>query len=100
MAARLAVAVLHVDIKRVLHFCHCLNLRQLGGDRSGVVKRKVGGTLTSVGMPRVRPPPGRTMMASKVPSMFLKRCMVSRLVASPRDERTASDAIQPECQAS
>ena len=56
-------------------------------------KSKVGGTLTSVGMPRVRPPPGRTIMASKVPSMFLKRCMVSRFVASPSDERTASEAI-------
>ena len=56
-------------------------------------KRKVGGTFTSVGMPRERPPPGRTIIVSNVTIMFLKRRMVSRFVASPIEVRIASDAI-------
>src|SRR5579883_195413 len=53
----------------------------------------VPGTLVRETIPRVRPAPGRIMIVSKVPIMFLKRCMAFCFEASPSEARTVSDAM-------
>jgi hypothetical protein len=56
-----------------------------------------GSTLASDTMPRVRPPPGRIITVSNVPSMFLTRLIVSRRVFSPIESSTVKE-VMPACQ--
>src|ERR1700736_820011 len=51
------------------------------------------GTFANVGMPRKPGPPGRIMIVSNVPIMFLNRSIVSRLVPSPTAVRMANDEM-------
>jgi hypothetical protein len=54
---------------------------------------RLGSTFVSVGMPRVLDPPAWTITMSMVPSMRLKRRMVSCLVASPTEASAVSEAM-------
>src|SRR5713226_6337571 len=53
----------------------------------------VAGTFVRETIPRVRPAPGRMIMVSKVPSIFLNRFMDSCFVASPIEFKTVREEI-------
>jgi hypothetical protein len=88
----LSIAILHVDVQRILNL---RNLSDLGDlrDRGCVVERKTWIPFVSETIPLFFAEPGRMITVSNVPSMFLNRFTVSRRVLSPMDVRIVIDAI-------